>query len=404
MRGMLESRPDWCISRQRSWGLPIPAFFISDGLLLTPASIRAVAAKVRESGSDIWWASTPEHLLSDYDAGNDPHAPGWVKGANLDLSTLKQGGDTFDVWFESGSSWNAVLRARDLGYPAALYLEGSDQHRGWFQTSLLLGIGATGRPPFDALLTHGFMVDASGDKMSKSSGNALGVDALLKDFGADICRWWVSSLNYANDIKLALEIFKSAADEYRKVRNTLRFLLANLDGFDPVRDRVELGVDDAHSIDAWAMQELAGLVSEVIDGYDTYQFKKVRESIFNFCNDTLSAVYMAASKDRLYCEAKKSAKRRRTQTVMYDIADALIRLLAPILVHTADEAYLELIHASEDTSACVHTLLLPEMIPWSHNPAWADVMAFRQTALKALEEAKVGGIANPLDAGIRATV
>ena len=399
LRGMLEARPDWCISRQRAWGLPIPAFMTPDGkVLLTPMTVRTVATKIRENGSDAWFSLAPEQLLAGYDAKSDPHAPDWMKS---NPPELVKGNDIFDVWFESGSSWNAVLRQRQIGYPAALYLEGSDQHRGWFQTSLLPALGATGRPPFQTLLTHGFMVDGSGHKMSKSAGNALEVDKLLQQFGADICRWWVSSLNYAHDIKVDLEYFKTASEEYRKVRNTLRFLLANLDGFDPAQ-RLPVSEHDMHGIDAWAMQELDALITAVQDGYDTYHFKKVREAVFNFCNDTLSAVYLAAIKDRLYCEAKDSPKRRRTQTVIYDIVDALVRILAPILVHTADEAYLELIRMpTEHATACVHTLVLPEPLGWPKNPAWDEVMALRHRALKALEDAKAGtGIANPLDAGI----
>ncbi len=399
MRGMLESRPDWCISRQRAWGLPIPAFVGADGkTLLTPATVRHLAAKVRDHGSDVWFSRTPAELLAGYDVKSDAAAPAWAKES---MVGLEKGNDIFDVWFESGSSWNAVLRQRQIGYPAGLYLEGSDQHRGWFQSSLLPALGATGRPPFLALLTHGFMVDGSGAKMSKSAGNALEVDKLLAQFGADICRWWVSSLNYAHDIKVDLEYFKTASEEYRKVRNTLRFLLANLDGFDPAQ-RVQVTAADKHTIDAWAMHELDALITTVREGYDTYQFKKVREAIFNFCNDTLSAVYLAAIKDRLYCEAKTSVKRRRTQTVIYDIVDALVRMLAPILVHTADEAYLELIRMpSEHATACVHTLVLPELLDGARDPVWDEVMALRHRALKALEDAKAStGIANPLDAGI----
>jgi isoleucyl-tRNA synthetase len=312
MRGMLETRPDWCVSRQRAWGLPIPAFYGArpDHVLLTAASVRAVAECVAREGSDAWFKLGPEQLLGSYDRARDPEAPEWL-GARESLASLRRSEDIFDVWFESGSSWNAVLRERGLGYPADLYLEGSDQHRGWFQTSLLPALGATGQAPFRTLLTHGFIVDAQGMKMSKSLGNTLEVEDLLRDHGADVCRWWVSSLNYANDVKADREFFRLAGEEYRKVRNTIRFLLSNLADFDASRDRRELGPADRHSLDAWAKARLTELVAGVRRAYDAYQFRSAHQSIFNFCNDTLSAVYLGAVKDRLYCVPVESDRRRR---------------------------------------------------------------------------------------------
>lgn len=241
--------------------------------------------------------------------------------------------------------------------------------------------------------------------MSKSLGNALEVDTLLGKYGADICRWWVSSLNYASDIKVDLAYFEHASEEYRKVRNTIRFLLANLYDFDAAKDARPLTDADAHTLDAWARHQLDELVNACLEGYESYQFKRVRESIFDFCNDTLSAVVLAAAKDRLYCEAANSPRRRRTQTVMFEIADALIRLVAPVLVHTADEAYLAL-HRLEPTSErCVHLAHLPEKRFAKPAPGWDAVMALRSRALKAVEDAKAAlGIANPLDAGIEATL
>src|SRR5690606_14761407 len=222
LRGMLESRPDWCISRQRAWGLPIPAFFQrnADGsttTLLTAASVRAVARVVREKGSDAWFQMSPRDLLAHYDLASDADAP---RAVNLD--SLEKSRDILDVWFESGSSWHSALRDRfgDAAFPVELYLEGSDQHRGWFQSSLLVGLGATGRPPYKGLLTHGFMVDKDGRKMSKSLGNALNVEDLLKNYGADVCRWWVASLAYESDIKVDPSFFDVAGESYRKVRNT----------------------------------------------------------------------------------------------------------------------------------------------------------------------------------------
>ncbi len=408
LEGMLEARPDWCISRQRSWGLPIPAFFDDEGrTLLTEKSVRVVADAVRREGSDFWFKAAPKDLLEGYDPDQDTSAPEWARaGGRESLSGLRKGEDIFDVWFESGSSWNGVLRERGIGYPADLYLEGSDQHRGWFQLSLLPALGATGVSPFRAVLTHGFMVDAEGRKMSKSQGNAIEVEDVLRTHGADICRWWVSSLNYTNDIKVDWEFFKVAGDEYRKVRNTIRFLLGNLSDFDPVRDAHRLGEADGSSVDAWALGELARFVETVREGYREFQFKRVSEAVFDFCNDALSAVYLAAVKDRLYCDRPGSPRRRRTQTVMHRIATDLIRAVAPILVHTAEEAWLALHSMEMDSTSSVHLESLPEPVDFHRDPRWDGVMDFRRRVLKELETAKSGngGLKNPLDAGVRATV
>lgn len=401
LRGMLESRPDWCISRQRAWGLPIPAFINeNDEILLTPASVKVVIDKIRKDGANIWFKSTPEEIIEGYDPKSDDQAPEWAKQDDA-LDNLRLGMDIFDVWFESGSSWHSVLEKRSIGYPADLYLEGSDQHRGWFQLSLLPALGVTGIPPFKALLTHGFMVDAQGRKMSKSGGNALEVEELLKTNGADICRWWVSSLKYINDIKVDLEFFKVAGDEYRKVRNTIRFLLGNINDFDPAKDSVEFTEEDKYSLDSWAMSELSKFVAETKKAYQNLDYKKANELIFHFCYETLSAVYLAAIKDRLYCEKDKSRKRRRSQTAMYHIAEALIKLLSPILVHTADEAYRSLKDEDQETQNTVHLLEMPEDRNYETDGSWNKVLELRGKTLKALEEAKVSdGISNPLDTGI----
>ncbi|MCK6509301.1 isoleucine--tRNA ligase [Myxococcota bacterium] len=410
LRGMLEARPDWCISRQRAWGLPIPAFYNAhDELLLTAESVRAVARTLRQKGSDFWFKANSADLLGDYDPNQDPQAPLWAKqGGKSALSALRLSNDIFDVWFESGSSWNAVLRERNIGYPADLYLEGSDQHRGWFQLSLLPALGATGQSPFKTVLTHGFMVDAKGRKMSKSEGNTIEVEDLLKEHGADVCRWWVSSLNYANDIKVDQKFFHVASEEYRKIRNTIRFLLANLYDFDPNTDRYTLTSEDRHSIDFWAHNELQKLTHEILSAYQELQFKRVREALFLFANDTMSAIYMAATKDRLYCEKPSSPKRRRTQTVMYDTAVAMIQLSAPILVHTAEEAWLSLHNLDpKDSDASVHLTHFPTAQPVDHalSNDWQALMDLREKILKALEEAKeTPGISFAMDAGIQATV
>ncbi|MCK5378788.1 MAG: class I tRNA ligase family protein, partial [Acidobacteria bacterium] len=241
-----------------------------------------------------------------------------------------------------------------------------------------------------------------GEKMSKSLGNTIEVEDLLKQHGADIARWWVASLNYFNDAKVEWEFFRLASEEYRKVRNTIRFMLGNLADFDPDSDRVAFGPEDSQTLDAWAMGRVAELIREVNDAYLGFQFKKVREALFNFCNDTMSAVYMAAVKDRLYCDRANSKNRRRTQTVLYEAASALIRLMAPILVHTADEAWLALHGDEQDSERCVHLETLPEAPEVVIDAAWAGVFEMRSEVLRAFEQAKESmEISNPMDAGAR---
>ncbi len=399
MRGMLESRPDWCISRQRAWGLGIPSFITPDGKsVMTAAMVRTVGAVVRAKGSDAWFQLTPEDLLAGYDETKDAQLAGDQRAALASgaRSNLKKGNDILDVWFESGSSWNAVLRERKIGHPADLYLEGSDQHRGWFQVSLLTSLGATGLPPFKTVLTHGFMVDKDGRKLSKSSGDS--VEDLFEQFGVDVLRWWVSSLAYENDVKVDKEFFNAAGESYRKIRNTLRFLLSNLAEYSHSPDALKSIRPE--SLNAWVLAEFDGLAAKVLESYKAFDFRGAHLRLYDFCNDTLSATYLAAVKDRMYCDSKDSARRRETQATMYVLTDGLCRLLAPMLCHTADEAFRALRGAKAD-DVCVHTEenLAPTGVR-SHEH-WYKVLEARTGATLAMEKAKAElGVENPLDMGV----
>jgi len=375
--GMLESRPDWCISRQRSWGLPIPAFVDSQGRsLLTKESVLAVARHIGKKGSDSWFTDSPRQIL-----GADFALP---EGFSFD--DLKKEENIFDVWFESGCSWYSAALKVGWEVPVDLYLEGSDQHRGWFQLSLLPALGATGVAPFKAVLTHGFTVDEKGMKQSKSLGNYVNAQEEVAKYGSDVLRLWVSSVNYQEDIRCNDELIGRTQDAYRKVRNTLRYLSGNIDDFDPAKDSVAYG--DMFEIDRWALQQYQKLVAAVIEAYENFVFHRVFSLVYNFCTVEMSSVYMDVLKDRMYCDAAQSLSRRSGQTAMYTILDGLVRLVAPILVHTAEEAWSSMKFKSQDAES-VHLALMPEIAASIDSQAdeakWDKLMGLRNEVLRVLE-------------------
>ena len=323
--GMIEGRPDWTISRQRYWGVPIALFYDRETGLPhpdSPALMRKVADRVEVEGADAWYAMTAEELLGD------------------EASRYEKVIDILDVWFDSGSSHECVLAARPedgLRKPADLYLEGSDQHRGWFQSALLTGVAMDGVAPYRQVLTHGFAVDAQGKKMSKSLGNVVEPQKVINAMGADVLRLWIASTDYRNEMSVSDDILKRNADAYRRIRNTARFLLSNLNGFEPSRHL--LAIDDMVALDRWIVHRAAQLQARIADAYTRYDFADVVQALANFCSVELGSLYLDVTKDRLYTMPEDSRGRRSAQGAMYRIAEAFVRWIAPILAFTADEMW-----------------------------------------------------------------
>jgi isoleucyl-tRNA synthetase len=396
MEGMLQSRPDWCVSRQRAWGLPIPVFYNDKGdALLTPQSVRAVAKRFAEKGSDAWFTDSPAELL-----GSDFRYP-----PGFEAASLRKEKDIFDVWFESGSSWRSVLQCRDnLKFPADLYLEGSDQHRGWFQLSLLPALAATGQPPFKQVLTHGFIVKPDGTKVSKSDKEYVKAMDEINRHGADLLRLWCCSVDYQNDIPASPDAIKQFGDKYRKIRNTLRYLLSNLFDFNPATDAREV---PQNSLDGWAFAELDVMIKDVREAYDAYQLHRAFRLLHDFCAVQISAIYGNAMKDRLYCDAPNSPLRRRCQTVMHRMLLALTKLLAPMIVFTVDETWEFITHkpADEQNLSSVHLALLPTSsdatVSDGQREEWKLLMDLRDKALLQLDALKKeAGVNKAIDAEI----
>lgn len=330
IRAAVENRPDWCISRQRTWGVPIPAFYDEDGNgYINAEVIRGIAAKVASEGTNIWFKQSAAEILAGIELPAD-----WPSA-----ETLKCGTDTLDVWIDSGSSHRAVLQKREnLSWPADLYLEGSDQHRGWFQSSLWTSVIADKAAPYKNLLTHGFIVKEDGTKLSKSDGAARPLNEWIKGYGADIIRLWICSQDYRGDVPVSDKIVKNVANNYRNIRNTLRYQIGSLYDFDPAQHTVAL--EDLHPVDKWALNELAQLVRNVTEAYESYEFHRAfKEFIDPFCSNTLSATYHDILKDRLYTYAPNDPLRRSSQTAIAIIFNVFTRLIAPLLPFTSDEAW-----------------------------------------------------------------
>ncbi len=344
IRGAVESRPDWCISRQRVWGVPIPAFYGPDGKAHLDASVvRAVADKVERLGTAFWYTASEGEILDGVELPAGWPAP----------SEMKKGADTLDVWIDSGSSHRAVLAKNpDLSWPADLYFEGSDQHRGWFQSSLWTGVATAGAAPYRKVITHGFIVDQDRKKISKSDGKPHTADMYVGKWGADIVRLWIASEDYQSDIPVSDGIFAHVANTYRSVRNTLMYQLGNLFDFDFKRDAVALSSLDA--IDRWALHKAALFAEEARRAYDAYEFHKVYRLIDVFCGVTLSRIYHDILKDRMYTFAAHSPERRSSQTAIWLINDILLKVAAPILTFTADEAYSHKTSGAEYSEGSIH--------------------------------------------------
>ncbi len=385
IHGMIATRPDWCLSRQRDWGVPIVALYCEGcgEVIANQALCEHVAAIFDTEGADAWFVRDVAELV-----------PAGTRCAACNGTTFRRETDILDVWFDSGVSWLSVVGRRpELGGHADLYLEGSDQHRGWFHSALLTGVALEGRAPYDTVLTHGFLVDGNGLKMSKSLGNMVEPDEVVNRHGADILRLWVATQDFRQDLRISdQEMVGQLVEAYRRIRNTARFLLSNLYDFDPAANSVP--IDRLPALDRWALDRAAALADRVRAAYEAYDFHVVYHALNNFCSVDLSSLYLDVRKDRLYCERADAPERRATQTALAGILDVLVRLMAPVLSFTADELWQHLPAAKTTPSVLIAGL---PTIP----AAWRDaalathverVLAVRTAASKAIEEARQQGL------------
>jgi isoleucyl-tRNA synthetase len=392
--GMIENRPDWCVSRQRAWGVPIAVFYCEScgGILLDRDIMENVYRLFEAHGADAWFEKDTAELL-----------PANLTCPECGSRSFVKETDILDVWFDSGVSHAAVLEQRpDLKWPADLYLEGSDQHRGWFHSSLLTAVGTRARAPYDAVLTHGFVVDAEGRKMSKSLGNVVAPREVIDRYGAEILRLWVSATDYREDIRISDQILRQLTDAYRRIRNTCRFMLGNLYDFDPERDGVP--VADMLEIDRYALHRLHGLVRKGLRAYDDFEYHVIYHALYNYCTLDMSAFYLDVLKDRLYTTPPKSRERRSAQTVMLVQLDVLSRLMAPILPFTSEEIWQHM-PPTKGKTASIHMAGLPQALEeWEDAPlarSWETLLKVRGEVTKALEAARADKmIGHPLDAAV----
>ena len=384
IRGMIDDRPDWCISRQRTWGVPIPLFVHRETGDMHPESAalaRRVADTVEQHGIDAWFELDPQEFLGDEAAAYEPV------------------GDVMDVWLDSGFSHHVVATLReDVSTPADLYLEGSDQHRGWFQSSLLTSVGMYGRAPYKGVLTHGFTVDEQGRKMSKSLGNVIDPKQVFQTLGADILRLWVAATDYRSEMSVSREILTRVSDAYRRLRNTQRFFLGNLHKFDPCEHAVP--DEQMLSLDRWALERARMLQEDVIKAYERYEFHRIYHKVHNFCVLDMGGFYLDVIKDRLYTTPSASVARRSAQTAMYHIAEAMVRWLAPILSFTAEEVWGELPGERGDSVFLSTWYAIPELAP-AVSADWNTILRVRQAVSRELERLRAAGdIGAPLDARV----
>jgi isoleucyl-tRNA synthetase len=391
--GLIENRPDWCISRQRAWGVPITVLYCRGcgNVVITPEILEHIAQLVEGSGADIWFIKSEEELVPP-----ETTCPG------CGSAQFKKETDILDVWFDSGVSYAAVMEARDyLDSPSDLYLEGSDQHRGWFHSSLLCSVGTREKAPYKNVLTHGFVVDGHGKAMHKSAGNVISPEDLIRNYGAEIIRLWVSAEDYRDNIRLSEEILQRLTEAYRRIRNTCRFILGNLSDFDPSKD--SLPYEDMDELDRWALHRLQEVGARIIRAYDQFEFHPVYHSLHNFCVLDLSSFYLDIIKDRLYVSPPKSRARLSAQTALYEILEVLVRLMAPILSFTADEIWQHMKNSGRPPS--VHMDLFIPVKEEYKDPElasrWETIMKVRKEVTKALEIArKDKTIGHSLDATV----
>jgi len=387
---MVQERPDWCISRQKVWGVPIPALYCEGcgEVLLTRDSVLGVKEAVAREGSGVWFEKDAGELL-----------PEGAACSKCGGKSFRKETDIFDVWFEAGSSHRAVLRnpRNELAFPADLYLEGHDQHRGWFQLSLIPSVAAEDVSPYKAVVTHGHLLDENGNKMSKSLGNLVSVGDALSVVGADMQRLWTASFAYHRDISMSMGVIEGMADSYRRFRNTFRYLLGNLDDFDPARDAV--AKEEMTAIDRWALSALQGLVATVTDAFESYQFHRAFHALHNFCTVELSSFYFDILKDRLYTAATRGKERRSAQTALHKVLLALVKLSAPILCYTCEEVWSRIPSGKPDVWS-VHLADWPEveeeLIDRGLERSWERIIEVRGDVYRAIEQARADKVISGL--------